>query len=125
MVLAKKEFRTTDGIFLKLVNLVGFPVGILYLTCVFFLFKHYMMSKVILVTGAARCGKSEWAEDLAINSQKTVVYIATARQNPDDLEWQQRIQKHQQRRPPDWITLCTCRIDCYFSSISAEYLPVG
>lgn len=70
MVLAKKEFRTTDGIFLKLVNLVGFPVGILYLTCVFFLFKHYMMSKVILVTGAARCGKSEWAEDLAINSQK-------------------------------------------------------
>jgi adenosylcobinamide kinase/adenosylcobinamide-phosphate guanylyltransferase len=105
MVLAKKEFRTTDGIFLKLVNLVGFPVGILYLTCVFFLFKHYMMSKVILVTGAARSGKSEWAENLAINSQKTVVYIATARQNPDDLEWQQRIQKHQQRRPPDWITL--------------------
>ncbi|MDP5017176.1 MAG: bifunctional adenosylcobinamide kinase/adenosylcobinamide-phosphate guanylyltransferase, partial [Dolichospermum sp.] len=63
------------------------------------------MSKVILVTGAARSGKSEWAEDLAINSGKTVVYIATATQNPDDQEWQERIQKHQQRRPQDWITL--------------------
>jgi adenosylcobinamide kinase / adenosylcobinamide-phosphate guanylyltransferase len=63
------------------------------------------MSKLILVTGAARSGKSEWAEDLAINSDKTVVYIATATQNPDDPEWQERIQKHQQRRPQDWITL--------------------
>ena len=64
-----------------------------------------MMSKIILVTGAARSGKSEWAEDLAINSGKAVVYIATAIQNPDDPEWQARIQKHQQRRPQDWITL--------------------
>ncbi|MFN5872333.1 MAG: bifunctional adenosylcobinamide kinase/adenosylcobinamide-phosphate guanylyltransferase, partial [Aphanizomenon sp.] len=38
------------------------------------------MSKVILVTGAARSGKSVWAEDLAIYSLKTVVFIATARQ---------------------------------------------
>jgi adenosylcobinamide kinase/adenosylcobinamide-phosphate guanylyltransferase len=64
-----------------------------------------MMSQVILVTGAARSGKSEWAEDLAINSGKIVVYVATAIQNPDDPEWQQRIEKHQQRRPQDWITL--------------------
>jgi adenosylcobinamide kinase/adenosylcobinamide-phosphate guanylyltransferase len=64
------------------------------------------MNKVILVTGAARSGKSEWAENLAENSGKTVVYIATARQDPDDQEWQQRIQKHQQRRPQDWLTLC-------------------
>ena len=63
------------------------------------------MGKIILVTGAARSGKSEWAEDLAIKSEKNVVYIATATQNPDDLEWQERIQKHQQRRPQDWITL--------------------
>ncbi|MFM8006588.1 MAG: bifunctional adenosylcobinamide kinase/adenosylcobinamide-phosphate guanylyltransferase, partial [Dolichospermum sp.] len=52
------------------------------------------MNKVILVTGAARSGKSEWAENLAENSGKTVVYIATAIQYPDDQEWQQRIQKH-------------------------------
>lgn len=66
---------------------------------------YEMMSQVILVTGAARSGKSEWAEDLAINSGKIVVYVATATQNPDDPEWQQRIEKHQQRRPQDWITL--------------------
>jgi adenosylcobinamide kinase/adenosylcobinamide-phosphate guanylyltransferase len=75
-----------------------------------FTFKYYIiksvMNKVILVTGAARSGKSEWAENLAENSGKTVVYIATARQDPDDQEWQQRIQKHQQRRPQDWLTLC-------------------
>ncbi len=68
-----------------------------------------MMSKVILVTGAARSGKSEWAEDLAINSGKIVLYVATSTQNPDDPEWHQRIEKHQQRRPQDWITLSVPR----------------
>ncbi|MEI6444720.1 MAG: bifunctional adenosylcobinamide kinase/adenosylcobinamide-phosphate guanylyltransferase [Nostocales cyanobacterium ELA583] len=64
------------------------------------------MSKAILVTGAARSGKSEWAEDLAINSGQAVVYVATATQNPDDPEWQERIEKHQKRRPQDWMTIC-------------------
>lgn len=63
------------------------------------------MSKVILVTGPARSGKSEWAEILAIQSKKPVVYIATATQEPDDKEWNQRIQEHQKRRPPEWTTL--------------------
>jgi len=34
--------------------------------------------KIILVTGAARSGKSEWAEYLAKISQKPVIYIATS-----------------------------------------------
>jgi adenosylcobinamide kinase/adenosylcobinamide-phosphate guanylyltransferase len=63
------------------------------------------LGKVILVTGPARSGKSEWAESLAIESGKSVVYIATANDNLDDQEWHQRIQIHQNRRPPDWITL--------------------
>lgn len=63
------------------------------------------MSKVILVTGPARSGKSEWAESLAMQSQKAVVYVATAIPNSDDDEWLQRIQQHQQRRPQDWSTL--------------------
>lgn len=63
------------------------------------------MSKVILVTGPARSGKSEWAETLAMQSGKAVVYVATASDNPTDQEWQQRIQKHQKRRPQDWVTL--------------------
>jgi adenosylcobinamide kinase/adenosylcobinamide-phosphate guanylyltransferase len=60
---------------------------------------------IILITGPARSGKSEWAEHLATESGKKVVYVATARENPDDIEWQTRIQSHQQRRPQDWETL--------------------
>ncbi|MFB2770982.1 bifunctional adenosylcobinamide kinase/adenosylcobinamide-phosphate guanylyltransferase [Pelatocladus sp. BLCC-F211] len=63
------------------------------------------MNQIILVTGPARSGKSEWAETLAIQSDKPVVYIATASRDPADQEWLQRIQQHQQRRPPDWVTL--------------------
>ncbi|MEA5574000.1 bifunctional adenosylcobinamide kinase/adenosylcobinamide-phosphate guanylyltransferase [Calothrix sp. UHCC 0171] len=63
------------------------------------------MGKVILVTGPASSGKSEWAENLALQSQKTVVYVATALQDPTDSEWQQRIQKHQLRRPSNWVIL--------------------
>jgi adenosylcobinamide kinase/adenosylcobinamide-phosphate guanylyltransferase len=64
-----------------------------------------IMSSTILVTGPASSGKSAWAETLAQRSRKAVVYIATARENPDDEEWQKRIQKHQKRRPLEWTTL--------------------
>lgn len=63
------------------------------------------MGKVILVTGPSRSGKSEWAESLALRSNKTVVYMATANQDPADQEWQKRIQKHQNRRPQNWLIL--------------------
>jgi adenosylcobinamide kinase / adenosylcobinamide-phosphate guanylyltransferase len=62
------------------------------------------MSHIILVTGPARSGKSEWAETLAIRSSKPVIYIATATIDPKDLEWQNRIFKHQQRRSENWVT---------------------
>lgn len=62
------------------------------------------MSELILVTGPARSGKSEWAETLAARSGKPVVYIATAQTDPTDREWQARIDRHQQRRPPEWLT---------------------
>jgi adenosylcobinamide kinase / adenosylcobinamide-phosphate guanylyltransferase len=61
--------------------------------------------QLILVTGAARSGKSEWAETLAIESGKTVTYVATATIDPADVEWQARISLHQQRRPATWLTV--------------------
>jgi adenosylcobinamide kinase / adenosylcobinamide-phosphate guanylyltransferase len=61
--------------------------------------------KIILVTGPARSGKSEWAESLAMQSQKNITYVATAQLNPDDREWQARIEQHRQRRPESWKTL--------------------
>ncbi|MEB3338441.1 MAG: bifunctional adenosylcobinamide kinase/adenosylcobinamide-phosphate guanylyltransferase, partial [Leptolyngbyaceae bacterium] len=54
---------------------------------------------LILVTGPARSGKSEWAERLAIASHQSVIYVATASVDPTDLEWQARIEQHRLRRP--------------------------
>ena len=62
-------------------------------------------SELIVVTGPARSGKSEWAETLAIQSEKQVIYIATSQLDPTDQEWQIRIQKHQERRPMSWEIL--------------------
>ena len=63
-----------------------------------------MRGMVTVVTGPTRSGKSEWAEQLAAQSEKRVIYVATSLENPDDLEWQGRIQQHQVRRPESWIT---------------------
>lgn len=62
------------------------------------------LRQLILVTGPARSGKSEWAEHLAEQSGKLVVYVATASEISDDAEWQTRIEQHQQRRPTTWRT---------------------
>jgi adenosylcobinamide kinase/adenosylcobinamide-phosphate guanylyltransferase len=61
--------------------------------------------QIILVTGAARSGKSEWAEKLAKKMEKPVTYIATATRNPEDAEWEARIARHCLRRPKFWQTL--------------------
>lgn len=63
-----------------------------------------LQGKLILVTGPVRSGKSEWAENLALQSGQTVVYLATSFANPHDGEWQHRLKLHQLRRPVDWIT---------------------
>ena len=60
---------------------------------------------IALVTGPARSGKSTFAETLAANFQQPVTYVATARRNPDDAEWQARIDRHLQHRPDAWTTL--------------------
>ena len=63
------------------------------------------MPQRILITGPTRSGKSEWAETLAKKLDKPVIYVATALENPDDLQWQKRIEKHRLRRPSHWQTL--------------------
>jgi adenosylcobinamide kinase/adenosylcobinamide-phosphate guanylyltransferase len=63
-----------------------------------------MSKSLILVTGPASSGKSEWAEYLATTSQKSVIYLATGKTNYKDTEWQAKISKHQQRRPKSWQT---------------------
>jgi len=60
---------------------------------------------VVLVTGPARSGKSEWAETIAAQSGLAVVYIATSQVETTDQEWQERIALHRHRRPEQWSTL--------------------
>lgn len=60
---------------------------------------------IMLVTGPSRSGKSEWAEQLALQTNLPVIYIATAKTDLDDPEWLARIAKHSSRRPADWKTL--------------------
>nr|WP_263011579.1 MULTISPECIES: bifunctional adenosylcobinamide kinase/adenosylcobinamide-phosphate guanylyltransferase [unclassified Laspinema] len=57
-----------------------------------------------MVTGPARSGKSEWAELLAEQSGKPVIYLATSHLDPDDPEWQGRIDRHRKRRLASWTT---------------------
>jgi adenosylcobinamide kinase / adenosylcobinamide-phosphate guanylyltransferase len=63
------------------------------------------LGRLILVTGPTRSGKSDWAEALADRSQQSVLYIATSLSDPQDLEWQARIEAHRDRRPQVWTTL--------------------
>ncbi len=55
-----------------------------------------------LVSGPSRGGKSRWAEHLAARSGLAVVYLATGPSLPHDPSWQERLQRHRQRRPPQW-----------------------
>jgi adenosylcobinamide kinase/adenosylcobinamide-phosphate guanylyltransferase len=58
------------------------------------------MSKVQLIIGGARSGKSSLAERYAKLSNLPVTYIATAQ--AFDSEMQQRIEQHQSDRPEHW-----------------------
>lgn len=60
----------------------------------------------VLILGGARSGKSKEAERRLL-AEPDVTYVATSRPRPDDGEWQQRVEKHRARRPPDWHTVET------------------
>lgn len=64
---------------------------------------------ITLITGPARSGKSEWAEQLAQQfaaaKNQQVLYVATAQTDANDAEWQARIDRHQRRRPRQWQSI--------------------
>lgn len=61
------------------------------------------MGKCILVIGGARSGKSRFALELARNSGKPVLFVATA--TAGDNEMTERIAMHRKERPAGWSTL--------------------
>lgn len=60
-------------------------------------------SKIVLVTGGARSGKSAFAERYAAALPGRHAYVATAAP-ADDEEMARRIAAHQKRRPASWKT---------------------
>lgn len=63
------------------------------------------MKNLTMITGGVRSGKSLYAEKLAKESGKKVIYIATMPVLDDDNEQQTRIQRHKTRRPESWTTI--------------------
>lgn len=59
-------------------------------------------SKIILITGGARSGKSSFAEKLIADLSEKIAYIATA--VPFDEGMKDRIKKHRESRPNYWTT---------------------
>jgi adenosylcobinamide kinase/adenosylcobinamide-phosphate guanylyltransferase len=60
------------------------------------------MSKIILVTGGARSGKSAFGEKKVLAIGKNIGYMATAIVTDEDMA--ERIKHHQQSRPSHWPT---------------------
>ena len=61
------------------------------------------MSKIIMITGGQRSGKSSYAELLALRLSDRPVYIATAKVCDD--EFAERVARHQARRGPQWTNI--------------------
>ena len=61
------------------------------------------MKKIILITGGARSGKSSYAEKMALSLTANPVYLATAR--VWDEEFRERVNRHQERRGPEWTNI--------------------
>lgn len=61
-----------------------------------------MKSTIILCSGGARSGKSEFAEQLALSLKGRKAYVATGQAFDDEMK--DRIKKHQLRRGKKWIT---------------------
>ena len=62
-----------------------------------------MSKEIILITGGARSGKSQYAERRAIELGGRPLYVATAEAN--DEEMVQRIAEHRNRRGTQWRTI--------------------
>jgi adenosylcobinamide kinase/adenosylcobinamide-phosphate guanylyltransferase len=61
------------------------------------------MAKIIFITGGARSGKSQFAEQIVLNFGEKIAYIATAVVTDKDME--QRIKHHQKTRLQTWQTI--------------------
>ena len=78
------------------------------------------LSHIIFVTGGTKSGKSEFAEHLAKEANQ-LSYVALSVNNPDDKEWQKKINIHQKRRPKNWKLIETTDL---LNTLSKEEGPL-
>lgn len=57
------------------------------------------------ITGGARSGKSRYAQEQALQLSQNPVYLATAKQPKNDVEFGERIHRHQLDRDERWTTI--------------------
>jgi adenosylcobinamide kinase / adenosylcobinamide-phosphate guanylyltransferase len=77
------------------------------------------MSRLTLILGGARSGKSSYAQRLAEETGKSVTFLATAQAL--DEEMSSRIQKHRAERPAGWETLeIPCDTAAHVSQIKSD-----
>ncbi|OGO29570.1 MAG: bifunctional adenosylcobinamide kinase/adenosylcobinamide-phosphate guanylyltransferase [Chloroflexi bacterium RBG_16_54_18] len=62
-----------------------------------------MGNRLALILGGARSGKSKYAQQLAAESGKPVLFVATAEAGDDEMK--ERIAAHRLSRPQGWETL--------------------
>lgn len=60
-----------------------------------------MSTRIILCTGGARSGKSEFAEHLALSIEGQKGYVATGQAYDDEMK--SRILRHKERRGTEWL----------------------
>jgi adenosylcobinamide kinase / adenosylcobinamide-phosphate guanylyltransferase len=65
--------------------------------------EQTVTSRLIVILGGARSGKSAFAERLAASSGRSVAFIATATAGDDEMR--ERIARHRASRPKGWHTL--------------------
>ncbi|KIQ14054.1 cobinamide kinase [Flavobacterium sp. MEB061] len=58
---------------------------------------------IYLITGGERSGKSTYAQNLALQLSESPIYVATARKW--DVDFQNRIDRHQQERDERWTNI--------------------
>ncbi len=65
--------------------------------------EQTVIPRLIVILGGARSGKSAFAERLAVSSERSVAFIATATAGDDEMR--ERIARHRASRPKGWHTL--------------------
>ena len=76
---------------------------------------------IILITGAIKSGKSEFAEKKALN-YKNLTYIALSKSYPEDKDWQNKINFHKSRRPSNWELMENDDLFHIFKKVSGPLL---